>query len=108
MKEIDVDWLESHGFKKLDGMQPVGCGTMCGLSLSKNESIYISISATPDTYGKTPMHMSVKTKYCDATLSKKTFVPDGNGGWNKYPFTDEELFTLLKLTNNEEIITFFE
>ena len=116
-----IEWLEEHGFKKSTGMQPVGCGNRYWLSLAKQEEIVvvipnplehdnavaIEVSSSSDFFGSKPMHMCVFTKYCESHIDKKQYIPDGNGGWIATPFYVEELFTLLKLTNNEDLIEFF-
>ena len=118
---ITVEWLEAHGFKKSEGMHPTGEGQRYWLSLAKSEGIVvvipsplehdnaiaIEISGTPDFYGPKPMHMTVYTKYSESSIDKRPYIPDGNGGWIATPFYVDELFTLLKLTNNEEMIEFF-
>lgn len=124
---ITIEWLEEHGFKKLTGWQPVGCGNRYWLSLAKQEEIVvvipnpleddnteddntiaIEVSSSPDFFGSKPMHMCVFTKYCESHIDKKQYILDGNGEWIATPFYVEELFTLLKLTNNEDLIEFFK
>lgn len=121
MTPIDIKWLLAHGFERLGGMRPVGCGDSYRISLARSESIIIDvpnpqeyenaiaidISGTPDTYGPKPMHMVVHTKYCDSEIHKKQYIPDGNGGWIANPFYVEELFTLLDLTDNGDMKEFF-
>jgi len=110
---ITVEWLEAHGFEKLTGMQPVGYGkrySYC-LKLAEGESIFIEVSATPDTYGNYPLHMSVRTtqKKCEVyrdnvELSKKS------ADYEKMVlncFYVEELLTLLDLTDNGDLKEFF-
>ncbi len=111
---ITIEWLEAHGFEKLTGMKPAGEGErycyVCKLSVS--ESIFIDISTTPDSYGHYSIHMSVKSKnencsyYKDnVELSKRTINYEEE---KRNCFYVEELLTLLKLTNNENLIEFFQ
>lgn len=102
--KLDVEWLLAHGFEKIGGMQPVGQGQEYWLKLSKTESISIYISATPDTYGSHGLHMSVRTKFTKAELSKSSFNPEMT---DKNYFYLDELFTLFDLTGNSECKEFF-
>lgn len=110
---ITVEWLEAHGFEKLEGMMPAGYGRRYAYSfkLAQGESIYIEVSATPDTYGIYPLHMSVRSKQqeCEiykneAELSKKQC--DYEKGIRNC-FYVEELLTLLDLTDNGDLKEFF-
>lgn len=110
---ITVEWLEAHGFEKLEGMMPAGYGRRYAYSfkLAQGESIFIEASTTPDTYGTYPLHMSVRTKQesCDVyrhnvELSKKQC--DYEKGIRNC-FYVEELLTLLDLTDNSDLKEFF-
>ena len=102
--KLDVEWLLAHGFERIGGMQPVGQGQEYRLKLSKTESISVYISTTPDSYGSHGLHMSVRTKFTKAELSKSSFNSEMT---DKNYFYLDELFTLFDLTGNSECKEFF-
>jgi len=99
---ITIEWLKSHGFKKLTGMQPVGLGEEYNYKLSNNETI--NVQTSPDSCGNYPLHMSVRSKQSKIELSKKVCDYEKKV---KNCFYVEELLTLLDLTDNGNLKEFF-